>query len=168
MTGLIAEAKAKAVLEACRTEGIFLATAESCTGGLIAASLTDIGGSSDVVDRGFVTYSNEAKHEMLGVPMELIAEHGAVSEEVALAMAAGALARSRAGIALSVTGIAGPGGGSKAKPVGLVWFGLALEGHKPLAERRVFEDLGRAAIRMAAVNVALDMALAALVETKSG
>jgi len=167
MTGLIAEAKAKAVLEACRAKGIFLVTAESCTGGLIAASLTDIGGSSDVVDRGFVTYSNEAKHEMLGVPMGLIAEHGAVSEEVALAMAAGALARSRAGIALSVTGIAGPGGGSKEKPVGLVWFGLALDGQQPLAMRRVFEDRGRASIRIAAVNAALDLALASLVETKT-
>lgn len=167
MTGLIAEAKAKAVLEACRAKGIFLVTAESCTGGLIAASLTDIGGSSDVVDRGFVTYSNEAKHEMLGVPMGLIAEHGAVSEDVARAMAAGALARSRAGVALSVTGIAGPGGGSKEKPVGLVWFGLALDGQQPLAMRRVFEDRGRASIRIAAVNAALDLALASLVETKT-
>ena len=94
MSGLIAEAKAIAVLEACRRHGILLATAESCTGGLIAASLTDIGGSSDVVDRGFVTYSNEAKQEMIGVPAELIAKHGAVSEEVALAMATGALAHS--------------------------------------------------------------------------
>ena len=109
MSGLIAEAKAIAVLEACRARGILLATAESCTGGLIVASLTDIGGSSDVVDRGFITYSNEAKHAMLGIPMEVIAAHGAVSEEVALAMAAGALQHSRAGIAVAVTGVAGPG-----------------------------------------------------------
>ena len=164
MSGLIAEAKAIAVLEACRSKGLLLATAESCTGGLIAASLTDIGGSSDVVDRGFVTYSNEAKYEMLGVPTELIAAHGAVSEEVALAMAAGALAHSRAGIAVSVTGIAGPGGGSENKPVGLVWFGLALTGEKPKAVRHVFDDRGRASIRMAAVNTALDIVLSTLAE----
>ncbi|CAN7461453.1 CinA family protein [Phyllobacterium sp. LjRoot231] len=162
MSELIAEAKAIAVLEACRRHGILLATAESCTGGLIVASLTDIGGSSDVVDRGFVTYSNGAKHEMIGVPAELIDKHGAVSEEVALAMAAGALAHSHAGIAVSVTGIAGPGGGSEAKPVGLVWFGLALNGKQPIAARHVFDDHGRASIRNAAVNTALDMLLKAL------
>ncbi len=162
MSRLIAEAKAIAVLAACRRHGILLATAESCTGGLIAASLTDIGGSSDVVDRGFVTYSNEAKHEMLGVPAELIAKHGAVSEEVALAMAAGALTSSHAGIAISVTGIAGPGGGSETKPVGLVWFGLALREKQPIAKRHVFDDQGRASIRSAAVHTALDMVLQAL------
>lgn len=162
MTGLIAEAKAIAVLDACRRNGVLLATAESCTGGLIIASLTDIGGSSDVVDRGFVTYSNEAKHEMLGVPMHLITTHGAVSEEVAMAMAAGALARSRAGIAVSVTGIAGPGGGSTAKPVGLVWFGLALRRKQPIAMRRLFLDHGRASIRRAATNTALEWILEAL------
>ncbi len=166
MTTLIAEGQATALLEACRREGILLVTAESCTGGLIAASLTDIAGSSDVVDRGFVTYSNEAKHDMLGVPMEMIEKYGAVSEEVALAMATGALAHSRAAIALSVTGIAGPGGGSEEKPVGLVWFGLALKGQEPIAVRHLFEDKGRAAIRMAAVNAALDMALSTL-ESKS-
>jgi nicotinamide-nucleotide amidase len=162
MSKLIAEAKATALLEACRREGILLATAESCTGGLIAASLTDIGGSSDVVDRGFVTYSNEAKHEMLGVPTEMIEKYGAVPEQVALAMATGALVHSRASMALSVTGIAGPGGGSKEKPVGLVWFGLALKGREPVAVRHVFEDKGRASIRMAAVEAALQMALSAL------
>ncbi|MEP7455541.1 CinA family protein [Phyllobacterium sp. SB3] len=162
MSGLIAEEKAVALLEACRRKSITLATAESCTGGLIAASLTDIGGSSDVFDRSFVTYSNEAKHEMLGVPTELIEQYGAVSEQVALAMAAGVIAHSRAGIAISVTGIAGPGGGSQQKPVGLVWFGLALKGQPPIAARHIFEDRGRASIRMAAVNVALDMALSAL------
>ncbi|MBZ3694840.1 CinA family protein [Phyllobacterium calauticae] len=162
MSGLIAEAKAIAVLEACRARGILLATAESCTGGLIVASLTDIGGSSDVVDRGFITYSNEAKHAMLGIPMEVIAAHGAVSEEVALAMAAGALQHSRAGIAVAVTGVAGPGGGSAAKPVGLVWFGVALKGQAPQAVRHVFPDQGRASIRQNAVETALDLVLKTL------
>ncbi|MGH7006583.1 MAG: CinA family protein, partial [Alphaproteobacteria bacterium] len=106
--------------------------------------------------------SNEAKHDMLGVPLDLIAAHGAVSREVALAMAAGALAHSRAGIAVSVTGIAGPGGGSQAKPVGLVWFGLALEKNPPIAISRTFPDEGRAAIRLAAVRTALDLVLDAL------
>ena len=117
--------EAAALLAACRARGWMLATAESCTGGLIAAALTAIAGSSDVVDRGFVTYSNEAKMELLGVPGPLIAAHGAVSEPVARAMAEGALARSRATITIAVTGVAGPGGGTVAKPVGLVWFGLA-------------------------------------------
>lgn len=162
MSGLIAEAKAIAVLEACRARGILLATAESCTGGLIVASLTDIGGSSDVVDRGFITYSNEAKQAMLGIPMEVIAAHGAVSEEVALAMAAGALQHSRAGIAVAVTGVAGPGGGSAAKPVGLVWFGVALKGQAPQAVRHVFPDQGRASIRQNAVETALDLVLKTL------
>lgn len=162
MSGLIAEAKAIAVLEACRARGILLATAESCTGGLIVASLTDIGGSSDVVDRGFITYSNEAKHDMLGVPMDLIAAHGAVSEEVALAMAAGAVKQSRAGIAVAVTGVAGPGGGSATKPVGLVWFGVALKGQTPQAVRHVFPDQGRASIRQSAVETALDLVLKTL------
>ncbi|RZS89136.1 nicotinamide-nucleotide amidase [Phyllobacterium myrsinacearum] len=162
MSGLIAETKAIAVLQACRARGMLLATAESCTGGLIVASLTDIGGSSDVVDRGFITYSNEAKHDMLGVPMDLIAAHGAVSEEVALAMAAGAIKQSRAGIAVAVTGVAGPGGGSAAKPVGLVWFGVALKGQAPQAVRHVFPDQGRARIRQSAVETALDLVLKTL------
>ena len=113
-------AEAEVLLAACRAKHIRLATAESCTGGLIAATLTAIAGSSDVVDRGFVTYSNEAKHEMIGVSMTLIQEYGAVSEEVARAMAEGALTRSRASIAVSVTGVMGPGGGSAEKPV--AWF----------------------------------------------
>jgi nicotinamide-nucleotide amidase len=121
--GILAEAEA--VLAVCRAAGQRIATAESCTGGLIAATLTAIAGSSDVVDRGFVTYSNAAKTDLLGVPAALIAEHGAVSEPVARAMASGALARSAAGLAVAVTGVAGPGGGSADKPVGLVWFGLA-------------------------------------------
>ena len=115
--------EAESLLEACRTRGLKLATAESCTGGLIAALLTEIPGSSDVVERGFVTYSNEAKSEELGVPADLIAAHGAVSEPVARAMAEGALAHSHADLAVSVTGVAGPGGGSAAKPVGLVHLG---------------------------------------------
>lgn len=119
---------AETLLAICRARGWRIVTAESCTGGLIAASLTAIAGSSDVVDRGFVTYSNDAKTEMLGVDAGLIDAVGAVSEEVARAMAQGALQRSDADLAVSVTGIAGPGGGSDTKPVGLVWFGLATPG----------------------------------------
>jgi len=156
------ETLARAVLDACRKHGIMLATAESCTGGMIAAALTDIAGSSDVVDRGFVTYSNPAKVEMLGVSPSTLEVQGAVSRETALAMAAGALARSQAGIALAVTGVAGPGGGSAEKPVGLVWFGLAMKGSEPVAERRLFEDRGRAFIRRETVRTALAMALDAL------
>ena len=116
---------AQQVLERCRAGKLMLATAESCTGGMIAAALTDIAGSSDVVERGFVTYSNEAKTEMLGVPADLIERVGAVSEEVAQAMAAGALAHAPVDLAIAVTGIAGPGGGSAEKPVGLVYLGIA-------------------------------------------
>jgi nicotinamide-nucleotide amidase len=141
---------AAALLDACRARGWKLATAESCTGGLIAAALTAIAGSSDVVDRGFVTYSNEAKNQMIGVPLPLIESRGAVSEAVAAAMAQGALSRSRAGIAVSVTGIAGPGGGSPEKPVGLVWFGLARTGKPPITESRIFPG-DRTAIRAATV-----------------
>lgn len=156
------EALARAVLDGCRRRGVMLATAESCTGGMIVAALTDIAGSSDVVDRGFVTYSNPAKMEMLGVSPATLDAHGAVSRETALEMVAGALARSQAGIALAVTGIAGPGGGSADKPVGLVWFGLAMTGGEPVAQRRVFEDRGRAFIRRETVGTALQMALEAL------
>ena len=138
-----------------------LATAESCTGGLIAAALTAIAGSSDVVDRGFVTYSNDAKHEMIGVPMALIETYGAVSEEVAQAMAEGVLARSRATIAVSVTGVAGPGGGSADKPVGLVCFGLARAGKPVYSERRVFPG-DRGEIRAATVAHAFKMIRTAL------
>jgi nicotinamide-nucleotide amidase len=153
------EELARQVLAACEERGIMLATAESCTGGMIAAALTDIAGSSTVVDRGLVTYSNEAKTEMLGVRPETLEAHGAVSRETALEMAAGALDRSRAGIAVSVTGVAGPGGGSAEKPVGLVWFGLAVEGRQPVAERRLFEDKGRAFIREESVKTALSLVL---------
>jgi nicotinamide-nucleotide amidase len=115
-----------------------------------------------VVDRGFVTYSNDAKMEMLGVRPETLEAHGAVSRETAVEMAAGALAHSRAGIAVSVTGIAGPGGGSAEKPVGLVWFGLAVKGLPPLAERRLFEDKGRAFIREESVRTALSLIMEGL------
>lgn len=129
---------AEHVLLACRKKTLKVVTAESCTGGLIAAALTAIAGSSDVVDRGFVTYSNEAKREMIGVPWDAILGHGAVSEPVARAMAAGALARSDADIAVSVTGVAGPGGGTDEKPVGLVHFGAVRAGFDPIVERHVF------------------------------
>ena len=129
---------AERALHACRQRKLRVATAESCTGGLIAATLTAIAGSSDVVDRAFITYSNEAKREMLGVPWDAILGYGAVSDPVARAMAAGALSRSNADIAVSVTGVAGPGGGTADKPVGLVHFGAVRAGHEPNAERHVF------------------------------
>ncbi len=149
-------ADAEALLAACRTAGAILATAESCTGGLIAATLTAIAGSSDVVDRGFVTYSNEAKTDLVGVPATLIETHGAVSEPVARAMAEGALARSRATLSISVTGVAGPGGGSAEKPVGLVWFGCAQRGGQTITTHRVFPG-DRAAVRRATVLLALQL-----------
>jgi nicotinamide-nucleotide amidase len=148
--------EAAVLVAACRSKGILLATAEGCTGGLIAAALTAIAGSSRVVDQGFVAYSNEAKNRMVGVPMELIERHGAVSEQVTIAMAHGALARSRAAIAVSVAGVAGPGGGSADKPVGLVCFGLARTGKPTLSERQVFPG-DRGAIRAAAVAYAFQM-----------
>lgn len=153
--------QAESLLAACRTVGKKLVTAESCTGGLVVATLTEIAGSSDVVERGFVTYSNAAKHEMIGVPTALITEHGAVSEEVARAMAEGALAHSRADIAVSVTGVAGPEGGTQEKPVGLVCFGLARRSAAAVSERCVFPG-DRAAIRGAAVARALVLLRGAL------
>jgi nicotinamide-nucleotide amidase len=149
-------------LQACLRREILVATAESCTGGLIAATLTEIPGSSSMVECGFVTYSNEAKIKMLGVSPATLEAHGAVSEDTALEMAAGALANSRAGIALSVTGIAGPDGGSDEKPVGLVWFGLCLRGKEPLAMRRVFDNQGRVFVRNETVKAALIWGDAAL------
>ncbi len=151
---------AEAVLAACRAAGLKVATAESCTGGMIAAALTAIAGASDVVDRGFVTYSNAAKTEMLGVPPDLIAAAGAVSEAVARAMAEGALARSAANLAVAVTGIAGPDGGSAEKPVGLVWLGLARRGGRTVTLRHVFPG-DRAAVRRASVERALRLLRAA-------
>jgi nicotinamide-nucleotide amidase len=145
---------ARSVLDVCRARGWHLATAESCTGGLIAGALTAIAGSSDVVERGFVTYSNKAKSELLGVPPETIAAHGAVSAETAAAMARGALARAPVDLAISVTGVAGPGGGSAAKPVGLIIVGLARRDGSCRTERRVFGG-DRAAVREAALQIAL-------------
>jgi nicotinamide-nucleotide amidase len=149
-------ALAQSALDACRARGWHVAIAESCTGGLVAGALTAIAGSSDVVERGFVTYSNEAKSELLGVPPETIAAHGAVSSETAAAMAEGAVARAPVDLAISVIGVAGPGGGSAAKPVGLVIFGLARRNGPSRTERRVF-DGDRSAVRQAAVHTALSL-----------
>jgi nicotinamide-nucleotide amidase len=145
---------AQSVLNACRARNRRLATAESCTGGLVAAALTAIAGSSDVVERGFVAYSNAAKSELLGVPPETIAAHGAVSAETAAAMAEGALARAPVDLAVSVTGITGPGGATLTKPVGLVFFGLARQGGTCRTDRHVFPG-DRTAIRRAALDLAL-------------
>ena len=144
-------ARAAAILEACRARGWMLATAESCTGGLIAACLTETAGSSDVVDCGFVTYSNAAKSRMLGVPARMIEEDGAVSHEVARAMAEGAIRRSAADLSVAVTGIAGPGGATPGKPVGLVYFGTARRGGRVQSERRIFTG-DRHAIRRQTVE----------------
>lgn len=149
-------AEAGRVVAGLLVRGIRVATAESCTGGLVAAALTAIPGSSQVVDRGFVTYSNPAKTEMLGVPAEMLDEHGAVSESVARAMAEGALARSSAGMAVSTTGIAGPGRDGTSKPVGLVHFALAATGHPTHHHAEIFEG-DREAIRRQAVLTALGL-----------
>lgn len=146
------------VLEACRAAGLTVATAESCTGGLVCAALTDVPGSSAVVERGFVTYANIAKTQMLGVDAALIAAHGAVSAEVARAMVEGALAASTADLAVAVTGVAGPGA-SEAKPEGLVFFAAARRGGDVIVERRNFGPLGRARVRSASVDVALEILL---------
>jgi nicotinamide-nucleotide amidase len=150
---------AEAVLAACRAQHLTLATAESCTGGMVAAALTDIAGSSDVVERGFVTYSNEAKSELLGVAPALIAAHGAVSAEVAAAMAEGALAHAPVELSVAITGVAGPGGGTTAKPVGLVWFASARRGGRIVTETHIFSG-DRAAVRFAATRRALELLLA--------
>ncbi|MFH5773439.1 CinA family protein [Paracoccus sp. NGMCC 1.201697] len=148
------------VLDLARARGVMIATAESCTGGLISGRLTDIAGSSDVVERGFVTYSNAAKIEMLGIRPETLEAHGAVSEEIAAEMAQGALARSRAGLAVSVTGIAGPGG-SEHKPEGRVCFGIA-DAWGVRTETVEFGAIGRAEVRAATVDHALRLLAAAL------
>lgn len=148
-------------MQAARYWGARIATAESCTGGLIAGALTDVAGSSDVFERGFVTYSNAAKQEMLGVKAETLATFGAVSEEVAREMAEGALRASHATLAVSVTGIAGPGG-SEFKPEGRVCFGLAQAGKATQVETVDFGPLGRAAVRRAAVEHALQLLANAL------
>ncbi len=147
---------AKAVLDEARAKDLRVVTAESCTGGLIAGLLTEFPGSSDVLERGFVVYSNRAKQDLLGVAGELIADHGAVSEEVARAMAQGAAAHSDAQLAVSVTGIAGPGGGTAAKPVGLVHVAACRDG-KVLHEEHRFGDLGRTEIRTKSVEAALNL-----------
>ncbi len=141
------------LLEACRSKAIMLATAESCTGGLIGGACTELAGSSAWFDCGFITYSNEAKTQLLGIDAALITAHGAVSEPVARAMVVGAVARSRAQVALAVTGVAGPGGGTTEKPVGTVWFGWAVGG-QIRTERRRF-DGDRATVRAATVNHSL-------------
>lgn len=152
---------ARAVLAACQQSGDLLATAESCTGGLVAAALTAIPGSSMWVDRGFVTYSNEAKADMLGVPMAMIEAHGAVSEEVARAMAAGAIRHSRASLAVAITGIAGPGGGSAAKPIGTVYLGICRKGENAVAELHHFEG-NRDSVRLQSALKALALLKAAI------
>ena len=152
---------AMAVLDACRKARLTLATVESCTGGMVAAALTDIAGSSDVVERGFVTYSNAAKTELVGVPADLIEKHGAVSAEVAAAMAEGALAQGPVDLAVSITGIAGPGGATPTKPVGLVYLGIVRKGKAALTERHVFPG-DRAAVRGAATRRALELLLDAV------
>jgi nicotinamide-nucleotide amidase len=152
------QARAREVIDKARERGLMVATAESCTGGLVAAALTDVAGSSAVVERGFVTYSNAAKSELLGVPADRIDAHGAVSESVALAMAQGALDRSAAQVSVAVTGIAGPGGGSPDKPVGLVHFAAAGPAGLVHVEHR-FGDLGREAVRLESVRVALGLLL---------
>src|SRR5271156_5416386 len=138
-----------------RSAGLMVATAESCTGGLIAGLLTEIPGSSDVVDRGFVVYSNRAKTDMLNVPGDLIADMGAVSEAVARSMAEGAVENSNAHMAVAVTGVAGPGGGTKMKPVGLVHIAVAREGRSILHEAHRFGDIGRTEIRLKTVEAGL-------------
>lgn len=157
--------EAQAVLDFCREHGFTVATAESCTGGLVAAYLTHIAGASDIVERGFVTYSNDSKIELLGVDARIIADHGAVSRQAALAMAAGALWRSNASVSVAVTGIAGPGGGSEEKPVGLVHFAIARRvsvsreqlDFKALHHEEYFGDIGRAEVRDASVSTAFRM-----------
>jgi len=148
--------QARDVLDAARAKNIRIVTAESCTGGLIAGLLTEIPGSSEVVERGFVTYSDESKEELLGVPAVLIAAHGAVSDQVARAMADGALRHARAQLAIAVTGIAGPGGGSAEKPVGLVYVALA-DGHNTSSYEYRFGDVGRSQVRLATVREALKL-----------
>jgi nicotinamide-nucleotide amidase len=148
---------ASRLLGICRDKGLRLATAESCTGGLVGALLTSIPGSSAVYERGFITYTNEAKQELLGVDAAALRNFGAVSSIVAKQMAIGALDRSRADCAVSITGIAGPGGGSEEKPVGLVWFGIATRDGAASAVERRFGDLGRDRVRIASVATAIEL-----------
>jgi nicotinamide-nucleotide amidase len=158
-------AKAAALIDACRERSDLLATAESCTGGLLAAALTAIPGASDVLERGFVTYSNTSKSEMLGVPVWLIERHGAVSEDVARAMVGGALTHSRATLAVAVTGIAGPGGGSEEKPVGLVHLAAARRDAPVRHKKLLLGVIGRNEIRRESVVEALAL-LASLLRSE--
>src|SRR3954469_1672920 len=151
------EAAAAALLDLCKSKKLMVATAESCTGGLVAGALTDIAGSSAVVDRGFVTYTNDAKHQMLGVPTATIECHGAVSRETAEAMVRGALGHASAHLAGSITGVAGPGGGTVDKPVGLVHFAAASRGGSLIHRERRFGDVGRGEVRRLSVLEALAM-----------
>jgi nicotinamide-nucleotide amidase len=153
---------AEKLLKKCKANSLMVATAESCTGGLIAVALTEIPGSSDVIERGFITYSNESKTELLSVPEPMIESHGAVSASVAKAMAEGALGNSRADIAISVTGIAGPGGGSEEKPVGLVYICIARTGITTQTHKYLFGDIGRSKVRIATTKVALKLAFDAI------
>lgn len=150
-------AAAEALLGVCRTKGLTIATAESCTGGLVAGLLTEIAGASDVVDRGFVTYSNMAKSEMLGVENGIIDRHGAVSAAVAVAMADGALQNAGTDLAVAITGIAGPDGGTPQKPVGLVYIAVARKGQTTNAQRFHFAAGSRREVRLASVREALSM-----------
>ncbi len=145
------------LLKVFKTCNLKIATAESCTGGLLSAALTSVSGSSAVVERGFVTYTNTAKIQSLGVPHDLLNAHGAVSAEVARAMAEGALTKSNADVAISITGIAGPGGATQGKPVGLVYFGLAREHMRTVTLERRYGEIGRDGIREASVETALDL-----------
>ncbi|ABE39815.1 CinA family protein [Rhodopseudomonas pseudopalustris] len=154
-----ARALARALLDLCRSRKLTIATAESCTGGLVAGALTDIPGSSDVIDRGFVTYSNEAKHAMLGVDTATLATFGAVSKETALAMAVGALENADVDLAVSITGIAGPGGATPGKPVGLVHFAVAARDGRIAHREQRFGAIGRSNVRQRSVVEALRMLL---------
>ncbi len=145
------------LIDLCRRKKLLLATAESCTGGLIAGLITSVSGSSDVFEAGFVTYSNAAKTRMIGVPAGLVDRHGAVSEEVARAMATGALDNSKADVAVAVTGVAGPGGGSTSKPVGLVHCAAARRGGRILHDKLLLGNIGREAVRIATVEHAIEM-----------
>ena len=150
-------ARAEKLLADARAKRLKIATAESCTGGLVAGLLTEIAGSSDVFERGFVTYSNQAKRDLLGVPGALIRQHGAVSEAVARAMAEGAIRNSTAQLSVAITGIAGPGGGSDEKPVGLVHITAARAGEASLHRECRFGDIGRSQVRLKSVGTALEM-----------
>ena len=163
MTASDLRVAAKRLLDLCRRRGLHVATAESCTGGMVAAALTDIAGSSDVVECGFITYSNAAKEAMLGVPAATLKQYGAVSAETAAAMAAGALGSSQADLTVAITGVAGPGGGSRQKPVGLVHFAAASRDGRRLARSRRYGKIGRRRVRERSVAEALAL-LQALAE----